>query len=237
MFTRINKLNLSLGDQILLAGSYGKMNTGDDVFCSVLGWGAQKYWGTKNINYLCHKLPKLPVNARTVLSGKTASSRYLKFLETSFQAAKTPILIFGGGSLFRYGRGRQRFVFRQPQRFGILKMGDIGVSLGPYYSKNDRKELERLVLRRLSFLVLRDRHSYEDALAMNLSYKPVEGFDLAAMMREIYGPAKPQKKNSLIRKPVLGVNVCRWESLEGMDNNKEKRRQQRIKECLVEVAK
>lgn len=232
----LNSSKALLGDRILFGGSYGKMNTGDDVFCAVLSWGAQKYWDTKHINFLGHNLPKLPVNARAVLSEKTAYSKYLRFLETSFEAAKTPILIFGGGSLFRHGRGKQRFVFRQLQRFGRFKMGAIGVSLGPYYNKNDRKELERFVLRKLSFLVLRDRHSYEDALSMNLPYKPIEGFDLAAMMPEIYGPAKPQNSTSLIKKPILGVNICRWESLEGMNIEMEQRRQQRITESLIKVA-
>ena len=70
---------------------------------------------------------------------------------------------------------------------------------------------------------------------MNLPYAPVEGFDLAALLPEIYGAARPAT-NPEKERPVLGVSVCNYEQFTGGDMENERRREARIIEALKAIA-
>ena len=222
---------------ILFSGYYGRFNTGDDAFCAVSAWGARHYWRVENIQFLCRHIPQLPVKAKAVLFARSFF-RGQGLLELPVHLAKKPITIFAGGSVFhnKVAILSYKELIKQANRLRLTKLGGIGVSLGPYRTKNACNSIKDF-LSRFSFLVLRDHRSYEEACSMNLPFKPVEGFDLAALLPDLYGPAKCSEKIDDATNPVLGVSVCHYERYVRGETSNEKRREEQIIETLKMVSK
>src|SRR5690606_37630562 len=78
-------------------------------------------------------------------------------------------------------------------------------------------------LKHLDFLAVRDQQSYEYVAQLCLPYKPVNAFDLAALLPEVYEVnSKVQREDG---PKVIGVSFCPFESI-GAPNlivNEEKR--------------
>ena len=232
---KIRNKNL-LTRSVLFGGYYCYSNTGDDAFCAISAWGARHYWKAEKILFLCEQLPVLPVPARAVLAEHKRFPGQ-RLIQSVAALAKKPIIIFAGGSVFHKEVNifESQSLVGKCQRIWPSIVGAIGVSLGPFRSSQARKRVEKF-LSRFSFLILRDHRSYEEACSMNLPFEPVEGFDLAALLPELYGLAKRSDNSDSDKPPILGVSICHYERYVGGDVSNEERREKRIAETLKIVS-
>ena len=109
-------------------------------------------------------------------------------LQTAALASNADYFISAGGSTFsKHSKYSLKEVALHTGRKANkkLKLGAIGVSVGPFRSVKDEKETVRY-LKEINFLTLRDRRSYDYATSLDLPYKPIEAFDLAALLPEVY---------------------------------------------------
>lgn len=111
-----------------------------------------------------------------------------------------------------------------------LKLGAIGVSVGPFKSSKEEKAV-KTYLNSLEFLALRDKRSFNYASSLDLPYKPINAFDLAALLPEIFGN---MAQNNPGTKETIGISICKYESYTNGDLEKEKKRIAYFK-ALVEV--
>lgn len=220
-------LLIKLNRSVLFQGGYDRQNTGDDAFAAILAWGAKKYWKTRDVRFLKATVPKLTVPARTVLRPHPVLP-YQTWIEMAAQIARSSVLIFGGGSVFCQPAGGVWTLSRWLSQIGKLRVGAVGVSIGPYRSMRDREVIKE-TLKRFSFLVLRDHRSYCEACDMDLPYTPVEGFDLAALMPKIYTALAKTPQRSM---SVVGISICHYERYVGGKLLQEKRRENRLLEML-----
>src|SRR5690606_12667727 len=108
-------------------------------------------------------------------------------------------------------------------------IGGIGVSIGPFKTSQDEKAVIEY-LKNIDFLAVRDQRSYDFVEQLNLPYKPINSFDLAALLPEIYGNNEKRTiKNSI---KTIGVSVCPVESIIGASIEKEEQRNKRTVELL-----
>lgn len=116
-----------------------------------------------------------------------------------------------------------------------LKLGAIGVSIGPFKNTEDEKAVAEY-LKHLDFLAVRDQQSFEYVEQLDLPYKPVNAFDLAALLPEIY-TSKPDAQREDERK-VIGISVCPYESISnpGAIANEHKRHRM-LCELLADIQK
>lgn len=91
-----------------------------------------------------------------------------------------------------------------------IKIGGIGVSIGPFKTLRDEKATIEY-LKNIDFLAVRDQESFDFASSLDLPYETVNAFDLAALLPEIYGINKPRSSSST--KKVIGISVCPYESI------------------------
>lgn len=224
-----------LSRKVLFTGYYGYCNTGDDCFCVVAGWGAKKYWATDKIRFVSNSLPPMPVEADSscIINQRLFGGQRL--LEKLYWEATTPVMVYAGGSTFYRKAGGLRKLIKGVQYVRHTQLGAIGVSLGPFQSEQDRRDVQEY-LKRFSFLALRDKRSYDEACSMKLPYEPVEAFDLAALLPDIYGSARNQvvSKRSI---PVLGIALCNVKVRSGENSLQENERENRIFEVLMNISK
>lgn len=195
---------------ILFTGYYGQLNTGDDAFIEVAAWGAEKYWNKKNNRFLAIKngLPtvKLPVKGYPVKLPKSYK------LQNKLLIPTADYLVSAGGTTLckkLQDYEPKTIALKRKQKQGDIKLGAIGVSIGPFKSSDDEKSIVNY-LQNLDFLSVRDQASFEIVKELNLPYEPIHSFDLAALLPAIYGI----KKTSVSRvKKVVGVSVCPYESI------------------------
>ncbi len=221
--------------RVVLHGYHGRRNTGDDAFALLGAWGAREYWRLAEALVVAppDELPVLPAWGGSVFP---------------------PVQRFPGhGRMVRYARLRGNFqVFsglimrwlpRSPRRaradflaasLGLFRLGAIGATLGPFISG----EAERYwaeALKRFRFLVLRDRRSYETALAFDLPYEPVFGADLALLLGKLGPIERPPGRSGL---PLLGVSLSDlFLSLDPGERSRVDRRVSRSFETIVLLAK
>lgn len=167
---------------VLFSGYYGQKNTGDDAFVEVSSWGVKKYWGKKSLRYLANK-SNLP-EVKEHIEGYPFSIPKTYGLQRHLLLRNADMLVSAGGSTFHdiTPGSIKELTLNYRKR---LKIGAIGVSLGPFLSvANERKIVE--YLKNMDFLSLRDKSSYDFAKSLNLEYEPVDAFDLAALLPDIY---------------------------------------------------
>lgn len=196
-------------NKILFTGYYGFENVGDDMFGLVSVWGANKYWNNLN-TYLLSR--QGAVNSEIKIKLALNNTVYIKgqvLLECYYQIFKSQFVILSGGSILhtRAGRFSARNIAFTLARLNIIKMGAIGVSIGPFKTNDDYRYIESVV-QKFKFLVLRDIRSYEIACNMHLPYKPVLAADLAFLL-----PAIPKKISFLKRSncKILAISLCHYE--------------------------
>ena len=207
---------------ILFNGYYGMQNTGDDAFIEVSSWFAKNLWGKSNIRYLSKKnrLPKTIVD----IKGYPAIIPKSYGIQARLLISQTNAFISAGGSIFvnKVNAHIPHLVALQRKlkdKQGFIA-GAIGVSLGPF--KNTEAEKSTIAyLKALDFLTLRDRKSFEFAAALRLPYTPVESFDMAALLPEIYGVAKSSHTQK-----TIGISLCNSEiDVHGQKYNDRRNRQ------------
>jgi len=219
---------------LLFTGYYGQFNTGDDIFCVISDWAARKFWKQDKVKFLGRNLP-MRLDGSALKSG-IKKKNYIKgqfYLEVLLQGILNTKIVYSGGSLFHSEvKGfKKDNIFKQYQKKGLIQLGAVGVSLGPYRSTNARNSIKAF-LSAFSFLALRDRRSFEDAMEMQLPIQVVEAFDLAALLPLIYPISKIENKD-----PVLGVSICNYESFVNGDLKKEKNRYKKILGCINRLVK
>jgi len=222
--------------KILFDGYYGHKNTGDDAFVEVTAWGATKYWGVQNCYFLANTIPQTVSDANyygvSKFKGHNRIKRILQWLSCDG-------VVSAGGSTFE-----TVYPFYHIRNLGLLKknfsgslvQGAIGVSLGPYPSVQAEKEIIEY-LKKIDFLALRDEKSYALAMSYNLPYKPVNAFDLAALLPQIYSePAVYNRDTSNSPMPIIGISICYFERYRnGFDLSKEEKRNRYIEELILQL--
>lgn len=170
-------------NKVIFSGYYGEENTGDDAFCSVMSWVAQNYL-LKQAVFMADKLPILPCPA-TCLFRENQLFRGQNKFKLFLGLTSIRRVVFAGGSIFHGDEGWMRRYTDLLNSIVPIKMGAIGVSVGPFRNSDAKMRVTRF-LQKLSFLVLRDRASFEIACSMDLPYQPVHGFDLAGLLPCVY---------------------------------------------------
>lgn len=219
---------------ILFNGYYGQKNTGDDIFCVIAEWGALKFWEQDKFRFFGRDLP-LSADNSSLRSGKL-KKKYIKgqeLLEILVAAGMSSKVIFAGGSLFHseIDTLSVKNIIGTYAKLGVIQTGAVGVSVGPYRSKEARKSIKSF-LNQFLFLAVRDRRSYEEAVNMQLDIPLVEAFDLAALLPRVYPLEKTANK-----KPTLGVSICNYERYISGNVSNEERRNRKIFKSLDLLAK
>lgn len=216
---------------ILFTGYYGQKNTGDDAFVEVASWGAEEYWNKKNNRFLAieSNLPKVlnPIKGYPFEIKRTYSA------QAKFLLKNTDAFVYAGGSTIHSKLSERNIRNKAVQRKindPKFKFGAIGVSIGPFKTLEDEKAVKSY-LRQMDFLAVRDQTSFDFANSVEgLSFKPVNAFDLAALLPEIY---KYERVNNFSGKKIIGISVCPYESLQnGMDIKLEHKRNQMLIDLL-----
>lgn len=212
-------------------------NSGDDAFLEVSAWGASTYWNVRDISFWGSDLPQIQRPANSL---KKSSNKFFAYYDKFQKLICSTHFISAGGSTFHSvfpQNDIRRSSLSKKHIFKKYKVGAIGVSIGPF--KNT--ESESFIfdhLKRMDFLALRDKRSYEIALSINLPYKPIQAFDLAALLPKVYSDTveKVFPRNS--EKKIIGISLCNVESyVRNGDLENEKRRNNKISELLVHLAK
>jgi polysaccharide pyruvyl transferase WcaK-like protein len=218
--------------RVLFTGYYGARNAGDDVFGVISVWGAKHYWQCSEA-VLFSDVPLRATFPVPVCLAPWQKRRLVFQISALCEAMRSSAVVFSGGSIFH----------SEPRVFGVIDMmfrgcriarrniGAIGVSLGPFATKAVEASV-REQLCRLAFLVLRDRASYEMAMAMDLPYPPIRGADLALLL--------PRMSRNYCRRSLparscewtLGVAPCHYERYTGKPLQNEQRREKVIEEAL-----
>ncbi|TPE42508.1 polysaccharide pyruvyl transferase family protein [Pontibacter mangrovi] len=221
--------------KIIFEGYYGYKNTGDDAFVEVAAWGAAKYWQCSNNFFVGQHLPET-VHEAAGLRNQVFPGQHK--LESMYRLSSADAVVSAGGSTFEKIQNRSHFrsVSALKKRYSSgFKLGAIGVSLGPYKSIAHEKSIVEY-LKRLDFLALRDVYSYELALSYHLPYKPINAFDLAALLPRIYNGSIPPVQQG--QQKVIGISVCYFERYRDITKlSNEDRRTQYLLRLLHSLAK
>lgn len=205
-----------LDSDILFTGYYGHYNTGDDAFVEVSSWGAKKFWSKKNCVFLTNK-SRLP-HTLNKIRGYPISIPKSTRLQNKILLESTKYLVSAGGSTIhrQIKPGNIKHLAMKMKIQGSnLGLGAIGVSIGPFNSIKDETSTINY-LKNLDFLAVRDEQSYDFAKSLELPYKPINAFDLAALLPSIYTmePVDFERKE----RKIVGVSVCPYESIVNKNN-------------------
>ena len=217
-------------------GYYGAKNSGDDAFVEVAAWGAQKYWGCTEHVFFSEELPQITTSASSLNYHKG----YFSFAKAIYSIFETDIFISAGGSTFHSelkSTDLRTYAKLKKRLFKNSIAGAIGISLGPY-SNAKAEESTIAYLKKLNFLSLRDKYSYDLACSYNLPYKPVEAFDLAALLPSIYSDIPNRAALEVTNEEkIIGISICNYERYLNGDLEKEKRRNKYFLEVLIPFVK
>lgn len=202
---------------ILFTGYYGHYNTGDDAFVEVASWGAKKYWNKNNNRFLTKKnlLPKV----KSSIQGFPFNIPKTYKLQRKLLVSQADYLISAGGSTIHGIPGvdsAKSLSLKKKEQNPNYKIGAIGVSIGPFKTLEDEHYTQKY-LQNINFLAVRDQASYDYVSQLKLPYQPVNAFDLAALLPDIYEiPKKPISNHQ----KVIGISVCPVESISDPKNIK-----------------
>lgn len=202
--------------EILFTGYYGHFNTGDDAFIEVASWGAEKYWKKEKSIFLAEK-ERLPKTLNNV-DGYPFSISKSRRLQNRLLLKSTKYLISAGGSTIHREikpGNIKHLAMRMKSKGSHLKVGAIGVSVGPFHTIKDEVSTINY-LKGLDFLAVRDEESYSFVSNLDLPYQPINAFDLAALLPSIYTDDAVNITRG--ERKVVGVSVCPYESIVNKSN-------------------
>lgn len=216
--------------KITFEGFYGFKNAGDDAFVEVASWGAKKYWNCNNNVFLGAHLPKVinKINTHQLLPTIKGFDRVNLF----GHLLNSDYFISAGGSTFsKIPAHSNKALANVYKRFDKrIQLGAIGVSVGPFGSVTDEKNVIKY-LESLQFLAVRDSKSFKYLSSLNLPYQPVNAFDLAALLPLVYESSSKRLKTDSSQK-TIGISICNYESYVGGDVKQETKRNLFFKELL-----
>lgn len=219
----------------LFTGFYGQSNTGDDAFVEVTSWGSKKYWHSTRNRFLARN-DSLPITTIPTYGYPFDIPKTYR-LQEKLLLSSTKCLISAGGSTIHSTLDKnniKNIALNRKAADKNLKIGAIGVSIGPFKSLKDEKSVINY-LKHIDFLAVRDQKSFEFARSLELPYKPINSFDLAALLPEIYGIGK---KSLDKHKKVIGISVCPVESIQNSHNiHNEYRRNKKTIELIKQLDK
>lgn len=198
---------------ILFTGFYGYRNTGDDAFIEVASWGAKEVWKKDNNLFLCrnYDLPETVVSTK----GYPVNIKRTYSIQANLLLNNTKSFIYAGGSTIHAELSSKNIrmkAVQKKQKGHDFNFGAIGVSIGPFKSIKDEKAVQ-VYLKQMDFLAVRDQSSFDFVNSIdNLSYEPINAFDLAALLPEIYNYdySIENKKHH----KTIGISVCQYESIQ-----------------------
>lgn len=217
--------------KIYFYGYYGFKNIGDDVFCVVADWICNNIWENVKGVFVGQSLPKLSNHTETYSFYNENIVKIFKFINL-FRADK--IIYFGGSSLHSKPRGLidiQRYLNKY--EFFYNKLGAIGISIGPFKSKEDRNFI-REFLKKFSFICVRDYESLKILEEIGISNKSSFCFDPAILISDVF-PNLKEKRCREHKKVKLAISLCHYERYVGGDLEKEKEREAAIESFLDEI--
>ena len=190
-------------NRALIKGYYGFRNAGDDALLLVTAWGVRTY---------CHADEVLAASARIPLK-KTALARSIYFDWPFFRRynvirerriAKTAqMTIWGGGSVFQSVESIEAccsLLNYAPD----TKAFAIGVSIGPFRDRQSEAACGAF-LSQLSYVGVRDRISYERAVALAPNTPTEVTFDLAPLLCHLL----PRRSGLIAPLPrTIGISLC-----------------------------
>ncbi len=194
---------------VTATGYYGMSNFGDDLFCAVLAQRLPDVFPRARVFVAGPAVPG--VDARYVVpssilpasySATTRSGSMMRLGVGLYAWLRSDAIVLGGGSILTGVDGVRRAQMhldrlRRPQLYGF------GVSIGPLRTVADASAVRALV-RRFTFLTVRDRPSMELATEMGVGDRTRLSGDLAALMR-----VTPQSHSS----GRLGLAPCDYPGL------------------------
>lgn len=225
--------------KILFNGFYGYKNTGDDAFIEIASWGNNHFWKNTNAPYFTGEhLPETSLPIKRIYPEK-CSNKIIQKISVFNATLNSDCFINAGGSVFSEIRPLSNIAFAK--RANIINkqliQGAIGVSIGPFQSIEDEKSTKKY-LQKLSFLALRDKRSYDYATSLNLNYKPINAFDLAALLPQCFKNFDFQdKQNVSSPKKTIGISICNYERYYNGDLSNEKKRNQFVTDLLNKLSK
>lgn len=198
--------------KVAFTGYYGFDNYGDDLFAAVCWLAAQRYWPKIQASIIAPPGPhlrgvntKVPRILPKEYYNRTGALGLACRLSSMARAViYSDMIIFGGGSVFSTGSLTTiRRLQELASRHQFVRFAAIGVSYGPFLSKDDEKRCQEF-LRHFEYVSVRDQASYEALKSINLSFEPVLARDLAGML-----PALLEKRPIISsQKLILGVAPC-----------------------------
>ncbi|MDH1601213.1 polysaccharide pyruvyl transferase family protein [Empedobacter sp. GD03739] len=222
--------------QITYTGFYGHKNTGDDAFLEVTAYYSNKNNFTPY--FLGDNLPELISPFKNLRENRFDNFKLNKInsrLVSIKPIVQSDYFLSAGGSTFgdhkMHGyKEISKYIKKYLNK--NLKTGGIGVSIGPFKSvEAERRVIE--YIKTLDFLAVRDKKSFEYLKTLALDFAPVEAFDLAALLPEIYNSSVKQKNNN---EKIIGVSLCNYEMYYGLDLKNQARRNKVNIELLKNIA-
>lgn len=168
-------------------GYYGMENFGDDLFGAICSAAARRYW---NAEPLLVGPAIIGVDARCTMSSRIGATDYgapgirgktQRVLSFVRGLLGSDVLVMGGGSVITARRSFRKPLMLYARKNHDLQLAAVGVSIDAF--KNT--EAERTVgemLKRFSYVSVRDRRSYDLGTALGLTDTLHEGRDLAGML-------------------------------------------------------
>lgn len=212
----------------MLNGYYGFQNTGDDALLAAAVLGARWAYGAGiTLTARASTIPTFP-GSRLVRAAYPTAQRWRgeRRVRLWLEAFRSRAILFGGGSVFhsRDGLEKVEHLLRLAGRGPHL---GAGVSIGPFRSAADEQACAR-VLRRLTFLGLRDVKSTEIAKALAPGVPSELTFDLAPLLlvldRDRRVPGEGRRG--------LGLALCDHERFTNGDLRREAARRERLGSVL-----
>lgn len=222
--------------KILFTGYYGFNNFGDDLF------GLACVNGLKNAggDFLAVILspPVKGVKAKYLVPGvlgelyksRSFVGKFLRIIFMIYGCLRYREVVLSGGSVILSGASfHTRLIQYYLARLGVCRLSAIGVSIGPFSSEKDRVNAKRFI-NILSYLCVRDEASIIECNIL--------GVDIdVSLYNDLAGCAPlPAVDETKTNNRILGVSVCRYESLVGGDSEKENLRNIAIFEGISDFA-
>lgn len=168
-------------NSMLLAGYYGMDNSGDDALLAVSNWGVKTYFNSDRIYATAKFIPRFS-GSESIIPIFTPVTRFRgeNRLRGYIYPTISRQIIFGGGSVF-HSSPDLRAKLNMLKLSGKGPHAALGVSIGPFRDSCAEKTCAE-VLKRLSFIGLRDQESLEIARAICPDVRAEKTFDLAPLL-------------------------------------------------------